>query len=156
MSKQVVKQSSASITEAAQRDFADRIAAAVAAVPLIRIDTRVGRCGHQGADILSADGSFGERKGLTAALPRGHTPVRKQLPTPGCPPFDRVLAGPELNEIVPRVRLCPIDADRLQVLFAGQIEYDPLRVNGVVCAREALCQVGVALPESGRIAIRQT
>src|ERR1700730_8372376 len=79
----------------------------------------------------------------------------KQLPAPRCRLFDRVLAAPELHQVVTGVRRGPVDAYGVQVLLAGQIENDPLRMRRVVLAGETLREIGIALPERPRVTIRQ-
>src|SRR6516164_5958989 len=74
---------------------------------------------------------------------------RRRLP-------DRVLAGPELHHVVPRVRLGPVDADGVEPLPAGEIEDHPLRMRGIVLAAEGLREVRVALPEGLRVAVGET
>src|ERR1700730_14191502 len=79
----------------------------------------------------------------------------KQLPAPRCRLFDRVLAAPELHQVVTGVRRGPVDAYGLQILLAGEIEDDPLRMRRVVLAGETLREIGVALPERPLVAIGQ-
>src|SRR6516165_7633000 len=69
---------------------------------------------------------------------------------------DRVFAGPELHHVVSCVRLRPVDAYGVELLSAGEIEDDPLRVYCVVFPGKGLRKIRIALPERLRVAVGET
>src|SRR6516225_3340553 len=95
-------------------------------------------------------------EGRRAAGAVGHGAAGKREPRTLCRLMDGVRAGPILDQITAGVRVCPVDADRVDVLRGSQINDNPLRVQAVVFSRKGLAEVRIAFPVGVRVSVRET
>ena len=68
--------------------------------------------------------------------------------------LDGIFACPVLDQITPRVRLTPGDSNCIHIVVAGKVHDHPLRITGIVFAGEWFCQIGIALPVSLLVTVR--
>ena len=68
--------------------------------------------------------------------------------------LDGIFACPVLDQITPRVRLTPRDSNCVHIVVAGKVHDYPLRITGIVFAGEWFCQIGIALPVSLLVTVR--
>ena len=69
---------------------------------------------------------------------------------------DRVVAGPILHGVRGRIRVGPIQTNRVDGFFGAEIHDDPLRVQGIALAGERLVEIRIALPIGRKVAVGQT
>src|SRR5205814_4029478 len=92
----------------------------------------VGRIRHTEADKACGNGSTRKLQSGRTASAISYKPARKGDPRASGWLAHGVEARPILNELAPRVRVCPIDANSIDVLKGRQVDNDPLRMQTVV------------------------
>src|SRR5256886_1445320 len=98
--------------------------------------TSVGRFRHPDADKACGNGSTRKLESGRTASAIGYKAARKGDPRASGWFAHGVEARPILNEVAPRVRVCPIDANSIDVLKGRQVDNDPLRMQTVVLTSE--------------------
>ena len=139
----------------AQINFTNGIAQAISAIRGAVSIAGVGGLRHQHANPLDSDRRGCQLKQRSAALSVRHRAAWKCLPHAQRWLLDWVFAGPILHQIFPGIRLSPSDPDRVDILPAGKIEKNPLRMKRIVLARECLRQVWIAFPICILVAVAQ-
>ena len=114
----------------------------------------VRRLRHPDAKVAEPYGKLRERVGYHAAMTSSDHPMRERHPRSTGREVERIDSGPVLNDVFCRVRFCPGDPESIDKFLSRKIEDHPLRMERIIFACVSAGEVGIALPVSALISIR--